>query len=53
MGEHFVCLADCTSGNEFLNITGEAGPLIVLRKKYNCLQVASMPPFKGAMGSAD
>ena len=42
VGEYFVCLANCTLGNIFLDVGREAWPPVILRKEGNGLQVAAM-----------
>ena len=51
MGEHLMCLKDHTHGGKLLDVGGKAWPPIVLGEKHDCLQVAFMPPFEGAIGS--
>ena len=51
MGEHLVCLADCTSRDKFPDEGGETRPPIIFRKEYNRSQVASMLPLEEAISS--
>ena len=51
IGEHLVCLADCTSGDIFPNISGEAWPPVILGEEGNGVEVTTMAAFKGTVGS--
>ena len=53
MSEDLVRLANCTPGNIFLDIGGEAGPPVILQKESDGAEVSTVAALEGTVGSGN
>ena len=53
MDQDLMCLTNCTPGNIFLDVGGEARPPIILQKEGNGAEVSTVAPLKGTVDGGD